>query len=75
MDMDILKVSPDNIVIIFILFSIEQIHLNVLGSVPCPSAASFIVSVFHQRPTFMSRTTPKTIVLYGNLASRPGLSL
>jgi hypothetical protein len=33
-----------NTLIIFLISSIAQIHLHVMGSIPCPSAACFIVT-------------------------------
>jgi hypothetical protein len=41
---DTLMVSADNAVIVFLLFSIELIHLQIVGSVPCLSAACVITS-------------------------------
>jgi hypothetical protein len=40
--MDTLKVSPDNVVTIFLLPSLEQIHPQMAGSTTCISAACVI---------------------------------
>ena len=41
---DALRVTPDNVSLIFLLSSIPQIHLQITGSMPCLSAVCFIVS-------------------------------
>jgi hypothetical protein len=39
-----LMVPPDNVVIMFLLSSIELIHLKIAGLMPCLSAACVITS-------------------------------
>jgi hypothetical protein len=41
---DAFKVSSDNVVIMLLLYSIEQIHLQIVGSVPHLSTAYVIAS-------------------------------
>jgi hypothetical protein len=42
--MDTLKVSPDNVVTIFLFPSMEQIHPQMVTSTPCLSAAFVVAS-------------------------------
>jgi hypothetical protein len=62
--MNALKVSPDNVVIISLLSSMEQIHLQIVKSIPCLSAAGFIASnEVLSKASSISRNAPKAISL------------
>jgi hypothetical protein len=62
--MDALKVSPVSVVTMFLLSSIKYIHLQMVDSVPCLSAACVITSkeVLSKAPS-LSRKAAKAISL------------